>query len=70
MTIDEILHDPLVGLMLHADKVCAMAFAEFLETAARELAVASTRRPDPACDVKPRAAELPIEDFPAASLDG
>jgi hypothetical protein len=69
MTIDEMLHDPLVGLMLRADGLCTTAFAELLETAARELDMAKARRQAPVCHATLVAAELSAEELPMASLD-
>jgi hypothetical protein len=69
MTIEEMLADPLIGLMLRADGLCTTAFAELLETAARELDMAKAPRQAPVCRVTSVAAELSVVELPMASLD-
>jgi hypothetical protein len=53
LTITDALDDPMIALMLNADRISPRSFAQLLESAARVLARPETEGRHPAYNVKP-----------------
>lgn len=51
MTIEEMMADPLVALMLQADGICSVAFAKFLQATAEDFAASGQRRLGVSCAI-------------------